>query len=84
MHFSLPDWLSDGTPATTVEPAGLGAPGDARAFTTWCTRAATRWGSLVDWWVTINEPLPYVLGGYVQGSFPPGVVLEPDAAPSTS
>jgi beta-glucosidase/6-phospho-beta-glucosidase/beta-galactosidase len=31
---------------------------------------------MVDWWLTINEPLPYVLGGFVQGSFPPGDVLD--------
>lgn len=75
VHFSLPAWLSDGTPATTADPQGWERPATIDAFTTWCTRAATRWGPLVDWWVTINEPLPYVLGGFVQGSFPPGDLL---------
>lgn len=75
-HFALPDWVSDGTPATASQPQGWERPTTQQYFATWCSRAAARWGSLVDWWVTINEPLPYVLGGYVQGSFPPGGVLE--------
>ena len=75
VHFSLPDWLSDGTPATTSSPQGWERPETTGDFTTWCTRAASRWGSMIDWWITINEPLPYVLGGFVQGSFPPGDVL---------
>jgi beta-glucosidase/6-phospho-beta-glucosidase/beta-galactosidase len=76
VHFSLPDWLSDGTPATTSDPQGWERPETIGDFTTWCTFAAARWGNLVDWWITINEPLPYVLGGFVQGSFPPGDVLD--------
>jgi beta-glucosidase/6-phospho-beta-glucosidase/beta-galactosidase len=76
VHFSLPDWLSDGTPATTSQPQGWERPNAQGDFVTWCTRAAARWGSMVDWWITINEPLPYVLGGFVQGSFPPGDVLD--------
>ena len=74
VHFSLPDWLSDGTIATQDQPQGWERPETAGYFAEWCTRAARRWGNLVDWWVTINEPLPYVLGGYIQGSFPPGLV----------
>ena len=44
VHFSLPAWLSDGTPATTANPQGWERPATIDAFTTWCTRAATRWG----------------------------------------
>jgi beta-glucosidase len=76
VHFSLPVWLSDGTPATSSQPQGWERSQTPSLFVTWCTRAAKQWGSLVDWWATINEPLPYVLGGYVQGSFPPGAVLD--------
>ena len=76
VHFSLPNWLSDGLIATQSKPQGWERPQTIDLFTQWCTRAAKRWGNLIDWWVTINEPLPYVLGGYVQGSFPPGVVLD--------
>ena len=76
VHFALPSWLSDGTPATMAQPQGWERPETLGYFATWCSRAAKRWGGQVDWWATINEPLPYVLGGYVQGSFPPGVVLD--------
>ncbi|HEY8041924.1 MAG TPA: family 1 glycosylhydrolase [Polyangiaceae bacterium] len=80
VHFSLPDWLSDGVPATSSQPQGWERPETLDYFAQWCTRAAKRWGGAVDWWATINEPLPYVLGGYVQGSFPPGVYLAVDRA----
>jgi beta-glucosidase/6-phospho-beta-glucosidase/beta-galactosidase len=80
VHYSLPDWTSDGTLATTSAPQGWERPTTIDQFTTWCTRAASRWGSLVDWWITINEPLNYILGGYIQGSFPPGAVLDSDRA----
>jgi beta-glucosidase len=76
VHFSLPDWLSDGILANMAQPQGWERPQTEALFAEWCSRAAKRWGNLIDWWVTINEPLPYVLGGYVQGSFPPGVVLD--------
>jgi beta-glucosidase len=75
VHFSLPDWLSDGVPANFQQPQGWERQGMVDEYVTWCTRVAKRWGSAVDWWVTINEPLPYVLGGFIQGSFPPGDVL---------
>src|SRR5579859_4342635 len=75
VHFSLPDWLSDGIPANFQQPQGWERQGMVDEYVTWCTRAAKRWGNTVDWWVTINEPLPYVLGGFIQGSFPPGDVL---------
>ncbi|MBN9159831.1 MAG: glycoside hydrolase family 1 protein [Myxococcales bacterium] len=73
-HFTLPDYLSD--PSKPEEPQGWERPETATAFGTWCSRAATRWGGEVDWWVTINEPLVAPLAGYVQGSFPPGLVLK--------
>lgn len=77
-HFALPDWLSDvNKPA---EPQGWERPDAVAAYTTWCTRVASRFGGDVDWWVTINEPFNLVLGGYVQGSFPPGLILAMDRA----
>jgi beta-glucosidase len=76
VHFSLPDWLSDGVPQSASEPQGWERPEMQGLFAEWCSRAAARWGGSVDWWLTINEPLSYALGGYVQGSFPPGVALD--------
>lgn len=57
-----------------AQPQGWERPQTEGLFAEWCSRAAKRWGAQIDWWVTINEPLPYVLGGYVQGSFPPGFI----------
>lgn len=77
-HFALPDWLSDVTKPN--DPQGWERTDAVASYTTWCTRMATRFGGDVDWWVTINEPFNLVLGGYVQGSFPPGLILAMDRA----
>lgn len=77
-HFSLPDYLSD--PRKPEEPQGWERPETIDAFATWCGRVAARWGGDVEWWATINEPIMAPLGGYVQGSFPPGLVLKIDRA----
>jgi beta-glucosidase len=76
VHFSLPDWLSDVTQPNS--PQGWERPETSDLFVTYCTRMTKRFGDRVDWWVTINEPLNAALGGYLQGSFPPGVVLQID------
>ncbi len=75
-HFTLPDYLSD--PRKPDEPQGWERPETPTSFATWCSRAASRWGGEVDWWVTINEPLVSPIAGYVQGSFPPGLLLKVD------
>jgi beta-glucosidase len=72
-HFALGNWENDITQASS--PQGWELPATTTDFTKFCSFAAARWGSDVDWWVTINEPLSVVLGGYLQGSFPPGEVL---------
>lgn len=77
-HFTLPDWLSD--PRAPEAPQGWERPEAASAFATWCGRVAARWGGDVDWWATINEPIVAPLGGYIQGGFPPGLVLQVDRA----
>ena len=77
-HFALPDWLDDVTDPSA--PQGWERPRRAAALHQFCSWAGARWGKSVDWWITINEPLNLVLGGYMQGSFPPGVVLDFDRA----
>ena len=47
-------------------------------FATYAGRIAKRWGDKIDDYITINEPLNLALGGYVQGSFPPGQILAMD------
>lgn len=73
-HFTLPEWLSD--PRKPEAPQGWERDETVAAFATWCKRVAARWGGAVDWWATINEPMVVPIGGYIQGSFPPGLVLE--------
>lgn len=77
-HFALPDWLSDVTKPD--EPQGFERTEMPALFAAWAGRMAARFGSYVDTWVTINEPLNMALGGYVQGSFPPGRLLAMDRA----
>jgi beta-glucosidase len=75
-HFTLPDWLSDVTDPSN--PQGWERPGVVDQFATFCSRMAKYYGDRVDWWITINEPLNVVVGGYIQGSLPPGLVLDTD------
>lgn len=77
-HFSFPDWLSDVNKPD--EPQGFERSDAPALFATWAERMARRFGPYVDTWVTINEPLNLALGGYVQGSFPPGRLLAMDRA----
>lgn len=63
-HFCLPYWLAEKggwTEETTVQQFALFAELAADAFS-----------DLVDYWITINEPLAYAYQGYVAGSWPPG------------
>lgn len=75
-HFTLPDWLSD--PRAPDQPQGWERQETVAAFATWCSRAAARWGGDVDWWATINEPMVTPIASYLQGSFPPGLLLAID------
>jgi beta-glucosidase/6-phospho-beta-glucosidase/beta-galactosidase len=74
VHFSMPSWLSD--PTRPNEPQGFERTEASTLFAEFARRAAARWGKNVDAWITINEPLNVALGGYVQGSLPPGVLLD--------
>jgi beta-glucosidase len=73
MHFAMPDYFAD--PSTPNDPQGFERAEVEDAFATFCGRVAKRWAQAVEWWATINEPIVVPLAGYVQGSFPPGVVL---------
>ncbi len=77
-HFASPSWLSD--PTKPNDPEAWERSEMGALFATFAARVATRWGHQVDWWVTINEPLNAAIGGYVQGSFPPGQILAIDRA----
>jgi beta-glucosidase/6-phospho-beta-glucosidase/beta-galactosidase len=77
-HFALPDYLAD--IAKPSEPQGWERPETSDLFVEYTKRMAARFGKDVDWWITLNEPLNVVLAGYIQGSFPPGVVLDVNRA----
>jgi beta-glucosidase len=77
-HFALPNWLSDVTQPNN--PQGWENESTTDAFVKFCSWAGAHYGSQVDWWVTINEPLVTAVIGYVQGGSPPGTVLAADRA----
>ncbi|HEY9714430.1 MAG TPA: family 1 glycosylhydrolase, partial [Chroococcales cyanobacterium] len=63
-HFTLPRWLSD--------KGGWEVKETSDAFGEFAGLAAAAFGDLVDYWITINEPLAYAYQGYVNGVWPPG------------
>lgn len=63
-HFCLPKWLAD--------RGGWSNSETAEAFGRFAELAAEEFSDYVDFWITINEPMPYVYQGYVDGSWPPG------------
>lgn len=63
-HFSEPAWFSaDG---------GFLGPGGTAAWLRFVRLVEDRLGDLVDEWVTINEPVGYVVQGWLRGVWPPG------------
>ncbi len=62
-HFTNPLWLSDA--------GGWRRPGVVARFAAYADQVSRRLGDLVQWWVTINEPMVFGLFGYVSGAWPP-------------
>lgn len=63
-HFCLPEALAD--------DGGWLNEKTAIEFGRFAELIARELGEYIDYWITINEPLPYVYQGYVDGSWPPG------------
>jgi beta-glucosidase len=63
-HFTLPTWLA--------QQGGWSFPASVEAFALFADLAARAFGDLVDFWITLNEPLAYAYQGYVVGVWPPG------------
>lgn len=63
-HFCLPTWLA--------EEGGWTEPVSADEFGFFAELVAREFGDLVDYWVTINEPMAYAYQSFVSGQWPPG------------
>jgi beta-glucosidase/6-phospho-beta-glucosidase/beta-galactosidase len=77
-HFTTPVWLHD-LSDLDARPgwAGEGIVGQFAIFAGW---AASEYGGDVDLWITINEPIPYMLAGWIAGEGPPGKVGQIETA----
>lgn len=64
-HFCLPHWLAN--------DGGWLNEKTAIQFQNFARLASKELGPLVDYWVTINEPMVYVYHGYTTGQWPPGI-----------
>ncbi|MCA1647745.1 MAG: glycoside hydrolase family 1 protein [Chloroflexi bacterium] len=62
-HFTNPLWLS--------AAGGWRRPEVVARFAAYTDEVSRRVGDLVQWWVTINEPMVFGLFGYVSGAWPP-------------
>jgi beta-glucosidase/6-phospho-beta-glucosidase/beta-galactosidase len=78
IHFSLPLWIHD----PDDEEAAPGWERDAITddVGAWAGWAAAEFGDDVDWWITLNEPMVNIAGGWISGDVPPGKHLDIDAA----
>lgn len=73
-HFTLPLWVSD--------KGGFEWDGFPNAFSNFANLVYTKIAPDVTDWITINEPLIYLVGGYSVGQSPPGEKRElSDLAP---
>jgi beta-glucosidase len=60
-------------PASSKDPQGFEREDAVEVMAAWCERMGKRYGTDVDWWVTINEPTVEASVGYMAGLWPPGV-----------
>lgn len=79
-HFVSPAWWLDPTlPREQIETMGFASPTAPDDFERWATFVAEEFGAEVDLWITINEPMVLILGGYLVGQFSPGLVYDPSS-----
>jgi beta-glucosidase len=62
-HFTHPVWFS--------EKNGWVNPESSTYFTLFSEKMIKEYGDLVDFWITINEPLIYSLKSFLTGNWPP-------------
>jgi len=64
-HYTHPRWFHEKTPWTSTA--------SVLAFSRFAGRVAAALGDRVRFWVILNEPLVFLLAGYLDGQIPPGV-----------
>jgi beta-glucosidase len=64
-HYTHPVWFHDATPWTH--------PSSVDAFARFARVVAARLGGRVRLWTILNEPLVFVLAGFLDGQIPPGL-----------
>jgi beta-glucosidase len=69
-HFASPTWVQDLD--NLAERRGWEDPQTIDRFAWFARWAGAEFGAEVDYWITINEPIPYVLGGWLAADTPPG------------
>jgi len=62
-HWTNPAWLAN--------QGGWHNKKSVEAFARYTEFIVSELGDLVDYWITMNEPMVYVFNGYVTGVFPP-------------
>lgn len=65
-HFCLPSWLAE-------EGGWNSSRRTIDEFARFTELAVEEFGDLVDFWLTINEPLAYAYQGFIDGAWPPGL-----------
>ncbi|MBI5549355.1 MAG: family 1 glycosylhydrolase [Deltaproteobacteria bacterium] len=64
-HFTHPRWFHQRTPWTGAA--------SVEAFAAFSRKVAEALRGRVSWWCTLNEPMVFLLGGYVAAQMPPGL-----------
>lgn len=62
-HFTTPLWLT--------KIGGFANRKSVKLFSRYAEKITTEFGDLVDFWATFNEPMVYILKGYIQADWPP-------------
>ena len=82
-HFTLPIWAhnllipEDGMGGWPAHPeVTVGEAPIINAFAEYAGDMAEEFGAKIDTWITINEPMSMLMGGYLMGFFPPGGALQ--------
>jgi beta-glucosidase len=71
-HYTHPRWFHSDTPWTSTE--------SVNAFREFASRTAEALGPRVRLWTILNEPLVFILGGFLDAQIPPGLARGDDAA----